>query len=62
MDKNSSYYLENGKVVFTPEYHIERGYCCGNGCRHCPYYPKYLKGNTKLEDLWQKISPQNTEN
>jgi 2-iminoacetate synthase ThiH len=61
-DDKSLYYLENGKVVFTPEYHIKRGYCCGNGCRHCPYYPKSIKGNTKLEALWEKINQQNTEN
>jgi hypothetical protein len=24
-------------VVFTAAYHLRRGYCCGNGCRHCPY-------------------------
>jgi hypothetical protein len=23
--------------VFTREYHLKRGYCCKNGCRHCPY-------------------------
>jgi hypothetical protein len=45
----SLYYLENGKVVFTPKYHLERGYCCGSGCRHCPYDPKYIKGNTKIK-------------
>jgi hypothetical protein len=61
-DDKSLYYLENGKVVFTPEYHIKRGQCCGSGCRHCPYDPKYLKGNTKLEELWQKINQQNTKN
>ena len=31
------YYLENGKVVFTEKFHLERGYCCNNNCRHCPY-------------------------
>lgn len=24
-------------MVLTEEYHKARGYCCGNGCRHCPY-------------------------
>ena len=43
------YYLENGKVVFTPEYHMARGHCCGSKCRHCPYEPKHIKGNQKLE-------------
>jgi len=52
-DDKSLYYLENGKVVFTPIYHIKRGYCCGSGCRHCPYDPKHLKGNHKLDDVIQ---------
>jgi len=31
------YYNENGYVVLTAKYHLQRGHCCGNGCRHCPY-------------------------
>jgi hypothetical protein len=32
------YYInENGYVVLTEKYHLERGYCCGNGCLHCPF-------------------------
>lgn len=31
------YYTEDGYIVLTEKYHLERGYCCGNGCRHCPY-------------------------
>ncbi len=32
------YYTDElGRVVFTAEYHLRRGYCCGNGCRHCPF-------------------------
>jgi len=31
------YYDENGYVVFTEAYHIAKGYCCGHGCRHCPF-------------------------
>ncbi|MGZ5219116.1 MAG: DUF5522 domain-containing protein [Chitinophagaceae bacterium] len=32
------YYInEEGLLVLTEKYHLERGYCCGNGCRHCPY-------------------------
>jgi hypothetical protein len=44
-DDKELYYLENGKVVFTPEYHLQRGDCCGSGCRHCPYIPVGIKGN-----------------
>jgi hypothetical protein len=32
------YYLnDNGLLTFTAKYLSERGYCCGNGCKHCPY-------------------------
>ena len=31
------YYNEQGYVVFTEKYHLQRGYCCGNGCTHCPF-------------------------
>ena len=44
------YYLENGKVVFTELYHKERGSCCGGKCRHCPFDPKYKKGERKLKE------------
>jgi Family of unknown function (DUF5522) len=35
--ENEDYYLENGQWVFTAKYLLRRGYCCGSGCRHCPY-------------------------
>src|SRR5690606_37039551 len=38
-DPNEDYYWENGLMVFTRQYHLKRGYCCGSGCRHCPYRP-----------------------
>jgi len=31
------YFNEDGYLVFTWKYLLERGYCCGNGCRNCPY-------------------------
>lgn len=32
------YYLsEEGYFVFLEKYHLDRGFCCGNGCKHCPY-------------------------
>ena len=36
------YYYENGLMVLTAHFLLKRGYCCGNGCRHCPY-PKEEK-------------------
>lgn len=29
--------IENGYHVFSRWFHLKRGQCCGNGCRHCPY-------------------------
>ena len=34
------YYFENGLMVLTAHFLLKRGYCCGNGCRHCPYEKK----------------------
>jgi hypothetical protein len=31
------YYNEQGYVVLTAKYHLQKGVCCGNGCKHCPY-------------------------
>lgn len=31
------YFNENGLMVLTEKYHLKRGHCCGNGCKHCPY-------------------------
>ncbi|HMP93498.1 MAG TPA: DUF5522 domain-containing protein [Phnomibacter sp.] len=31
------YYNEQGYIVLTAKFHLERGHCCGNGCLHCPY-------------------------
>jgi Family of unknown function (DUF5522) len=35
--EGEDYYIEDGLMVFTALYHLKRGYCCGSGCRHCPY-------------------------
>ncbi|MDZ7936497.1 MAG: DUF5522 domain-containing protein [Emticicia sp.] len=37
MIENVHYYIENGFWVFTELYHLSRGHCCKNGCRHCAY-------------------------
>jgi hypothetical protein len=44
------YYLENGRVVFTELFHLQRGSCCCSKCRHCPYDPEYIKSTTKKKD------------
>lgn len=37
LQENLDYYIERGLWVFTEHYLLKRGYCCGSGCRHCPY-------------------------
>lgn len=35
---NEDYYFRpNGNLVFTEQYLLSRGVCCGNGCYHCPF-------------------------
>jgi|GEM_PF-1464780 hypothetical protein len=37
MEENIDYYInEDGNFVFTEVYHLKRGYCCQNKCKHCP--------------------------
>ena len=31
------YINEDGYIVLTEKYHLEKGFCCGTGCLHCPY-------------------------
>ena len=37
LTETKDFYNENGLTVFTESYLQRRGYCCGSGCRHCPY-------------------------
>jgi len=44
LEPDEFYYNENGYIVFTEKYHLKRGYCCQNGCKHCPYGFDKTKG------------------
>lgn len=51
----TEYYLdEKGNFVFTEHYLKQFTNCCGNGCKHCPFEPKHIKGNSKLLDIYIK--------
>jgi len=43
------YYLEGGLCVFTERTHLKRGYCCGSGCRHCPFTPRAVQGVRQVD-------------
>ncbi|MFN0216571.1 MAG: DUF5522 domain-containing protein [Saprospiraceae bacterium] len=40
LQEGVDYYIEHGNWVFTAHFLRKRGYCCGSGCRHCPYGKK----------------------
>ena len=53
--KDIHYYMEDTRVVFTALYHIQRGSCCGNKCKHCPYKPKHKKESVELSKEFLKF-------
>ena len=49
LKEGEDFYLsKEGYRIMTESYLVRRGYCCSNGCKHCPYEPKAQKGNRKL--------------
>ena len=51
------YYNQQGYVVLTEKYHLEKGYCCGNGCMHCPFDFENVPEPRKSEILSKSLSP-----
>ncbi len=49
LDPEDFYYSEEGYLVFTEKYLLKRGYCCQNGCRHCPYGFNKKQGRIEKE-------------
>ena len=47
LEEGLDYYFENGLMVLTAHFLLNRGYCCGNGCRHCPYPDDEKPGESK---------------
>jgi hypothetical protein len=56
------YYMEGERVIFTALFHIKRGQCCGNGCRHCPFDPKHTKGKVVVAKEFLKFMYNNSNN
>jgi len=59
-DDDDYYFNSDGLVVFTKEYLLERGYCCGNGCTNCPYDYKNVP-EQKRSLLLEKRKEMNKE-
>jgi 2-iminoacetate synthase ThiH len=37
LDPSEFYLSPEGYIIYTEKYHLKRGYCCKNGCKHCPF-------------------------
>ena len=48
------YFNEQGFVVLTEKYHLNKGFCCGNGCKHCPYEYEAVPEPTRSELIEKK--------
>jgi hypothetical protein len=48
-NEEPDYYEEGGRIVFTRACHLRRGHCCGSGCRHCPFIPRWTRGATRSD-------------
>ncbi|MFD0940802.1 DUF5522 domain-containing protein [Pedobacter boryungensis] len=58
MEEGIDYYLnEDGLMVFTAAYHLKRGYCCKNKCKHCPW--NYGKDNGRKTSNPSSNQPKN---
>ncbi|HEX6914143.1 MAG TPA: DUF5522 domain-containing protein [Chitinophagaceae bacterium] len=55
-------YNAGGLVVFSAEYLLSRGYCCGNGCRNCPYDYKNVPEPRRTYLLKKREDEKNQEN
>ena len=47
LKKDEYYYAKEGYIIFTEKYHLKRGYCCNNTCKHCPYNKKEKNGKNR---------------
>lgn len=46
MEEGEDYYFnEDGLMVFTRAYHLKRGKCCKNKCKHCPWNYGKIEGH-----------------
>jgi hypothetical protein len=56
------YYSDLGYMVLTAKFHLEKGICCGNGCRHCPYDYKNVDDQKRNELLSLRQNEQEKSN
>jgi hypothetical protein len=50
------YINKDGYMVLTERYHLEKGFCCGMGCMHCPYNYENVPEPQRTERLRKQNS------
>lgn len=53
LEKGKDFIIDerSGLIVFTAHYLLERGFCCGNKCKNCPYVEKKDENPPNLDTL-----------
>jgi len=54
IEETHFYINKEGYMVLTEKYHLEKGFCCGMGCLHCPYQYENVPEPRKTEILMTK--------
>jgi len=62
LEDDDYYFNSDGFVVLTSKYLLERGYCCGNGCKNCPYDYKAVSEPRRSLLLEQRKKNESTGN
>lgn len=53
------YFNEEGLMVLTAHFHLQRGRCCGNGCLHCPFEYVNVPEPRRIQLLEQRGASNN---
>lgn len=53
LDPSEFYLSPEGYIIYTEIHHLKRGYCCKNGCKHCPF--GYNKKTGKFDREKKKL-------
>ena len=53
------YYNKDRLMVLTEKFHLEKGFCCGNGCEHCPF--DYIHVDEPLRTRLRNIKSTSAE-
>ena len=56
------YRNRDGFVVLTEKHHLNRGYCCGMACKHCPFHYEAVPEPKRSEALAKREVSNSNEN